>query len=572
MALRKRGKSRFGEGQDPGFLASIVAEPGDDTRRLAYADWLDEHDRPERAEIIRIQCALARLRYDDGDASALQAQEHRLRAQHLPRWRKEMGLSYAGLTRGFVEGFPSSHPHDFLANAEKLFAAHPIHNLALAGGQDMEAGWGAEVAACSYLSRIETLCLPRDRSCDTDLSDFVAVLSSPHLTNLTTLDAGSGHDYGDDVLRELLGTTGRGRKSGVLPSLRKLRRLSLSGMGLTDDGVRAIARSPLAETLTGLDLSQWAGSMHITSAGITALVKSPLWPRLEELNLSWNAFADAESVRILFTSLHRSRIRRLGLRNWDRSARWSGLAEAMAGAPSWGNLEALDLGSARLSNAGLRRLLRSGHLAGLRWLAFDHGLDDKGLRELANCPHIAGLTALWLNNGMLTDRGLRYLAESPFLTGLVYLNVDSTRVRDKGVAEFVRSPNAATLRFLEVPGNLGDEVYEALATSPYTNRLNVVTFGGYVVDGYKATLTDAGVLALTGSTNLPNLTCINLVEEERLTRKGWESLLECERFASVHGHKTAFDERFSKRFPLSRAELAGHTLLRLFPWSYCTYP
>jgi uncharacterized protein (TIGR02996 family) len=557
---------------ESGFLASIVADPGDDTRRLAYADWLDEHDRPERAEIIRVQCALARLRYDD-DASALTAREHRLRVRHLPRWREEMGIRYAGLSRGFVEGFPSSHPHDFLASAEALFAAHPIHNLALCAAQDMEAGWGAGVAACPYLSRVETLCLPKDRSCDTELSDFVAVLSSPHLTNLTTLDAGGGHDFGDDVLRELLGAAGRGRKGGVLRSLRKLRRLSLSGMGLTDAGVRTLARSPLAETLTGLDLSQWAGPMHITAAGITALVKSPLWPRLEELNLSWNVFADAEPVRILFASLHRSRIRRLGLRNWDRSARWSGLVEAMVKARSWGDLEALDLGAERLSNAGLRRLLQSKHLAGLRWLAFDHGLDDAGMRELANCPHLAGLTALWLSTGTeLTDRGMKYLTDSPFLTRLVYLNVDCTRVRDKGVAEFVRSPNAARLRFLELPGNLGDEAYEAIATSPYANRLNVVTFGGYVSDGYKGRLTDAGVLALTGSTSLPNLTCINLVEEERLTRKGWESLLECERFASVHGHKTAFDMRFRERFPLSQAELAGHTLLRLFPWSHFTYP
>jgi uncharacterized protein (TIGR02996 family) len=555
---------------DLGFLASIVAEPDDDTRRLAYADWLDEHDQVERAETIRVQCALARLRYDDDAASALQAREHRLLSKHLPQWRKEMGISYAGLSRGFVEWSPFGHPDEFLANAETLFAAHPIRNMGLDGRED--AGWGAEVAACSHLSRIETLCLAPNRSYPMDLADFVAVLSGSHLTNLTTLDVGGGHNYGDDVLRELLGPArGKGgRKSGLLPSLRKLRRLSLSGMGLTDDGVRTLARSPLAETLTGLDLSPWAGPMHITEAGISALVKSPLWPRLEELNLSWNAFTTAEPLRVLFASLHRSRIRRLGLRS---SARVSGLAKALEGARDWGSLEALDLGTWGLSNKGFRQLLKGEHLTGLRWLAFHHGLNDEGLRDLASCPHAAGLTALWLNGGSgeLTDRGMKYLTESPFLTKLVYLNVDCTRVRDKGVAAFVRSPNAARLRFLELPGNLGDEAYEALATSPYTSRLNVVTFGGYVNDGYKARLTDAGVLALTQSANLPNLTCINLVEAN-LMYKGWESLLECEQFASVEGHNTARDVRFRERFPLSRGELAGRTLLRLFPWSFSTYP
>jgi uncharacterized protein (TIGR02996 family) len=33
----------------------------DDTLRLVYADRLDEHDRHERSEYIRVQCEFARL-------------------------------------------------------------------------------------------------------------------------------------------------------------------------------------------------------------------------------------------------------------------------------------------------------------------------------------------------------------------------------------------------------------------------------------------------------------------------------------------------------------------------------
>lgn len=36
------------------FIRAICTDPADDTRRLAYADWLDEHDQPERAEFIRV--------------------------------------------------------------------------------------------------------------------------------------------------------------------------------------------------------------------------------------------------------------------------------------------------------------------------------------------------------------------------------------------------------------------------------------------------------------------------------------------------------------------------------------
>lgn len=42
------------------LLRTIIKNPADDTARLVYADWLDEHGRAERAEFIRVQCELER--------------------------------------------------------------------------------------------------------------------------------------------------------------------------------------------------------------------------------------------------------------------------------------------------------------------------------------------------------------------------------------------------------------------------------------------------------------------------------------------------------------------------------
>jgi uncharacterized protein (TIGR02996 family) len=42
------------------FLAAILAAPEDDTPRLVYADWLEEHGDEAHAEFIRVQCELAR--------------------------------------------------------------------------------------------------------------------------------------------------------------------------------------------------------------------------------------------------------------------------------------------------------------------------------------------------------------------------------------------------------------------------------------------------------------------------------------------------------------------------------
>lgn len=46
---------------DEAFLRAIVARPDDDIPRLIFADWLDDHGEAERAEFIRVQCALAKL-------------------------------------------------------------------------------------------------------------------------------------------------------------------------------------------------------------------------------------------------------------------------------------------------------------------------------------------------------------------------------------------------------------------------------------------------------------------------------------------------------------------------------
>lgn len=49
------------ETERAGFLQAICSKPLDDTPRLVYADWLDDHGEPERAEFIRVQVELAKL-------------------------------------------------------------------------------------------------------------------------------------------------------------------------------------------------------------------------------------------------------------------------------------------------------------------------------------------------------------------------------------------------------------------------------------------------------------------------------------------------------------------------------
>jgi uncharacterized protein (TIGR02996 family) len=48
---------------EKGFLAAIKKNPKDATARGAYADWLDEHDRPYEALLQREKAGLSEVRY-----------------------------------------------------------------------------------------------------------------------------------------------------------------------------------------------------------------------------------------------------------------------------------------------------------------------------------------------------------------------------------------------------------------------------------------------------------------------------------------------------------------------------
>ena len=70
--------------QDEAFLADIVEHPDDDAPRLVYADWLEDHGDPERAEFIRTQCELEpiRDRYEIARAPELHSREEELLRKH----------------------------------------------------------------------------------------------------------------------------------------------------------------------------------------------------------------------------------------------------------------------------------------------------------------------------------------------------------------------------------------------------------------------------------------------------------------------------------------------------------
>jgi uncharacterized protein (TIGR02996 family) len=89
--------------------AAIRASPHDDTPRLAYADWLGENGDPDRAEFIRVQCALAALGTDRRkgrkERPALEAREKKLLSRHQAAWGQRFCEAVGRHGVRFVRGF-----------------------------------------------------------------------------------------------------------------------------------------------------------------------------------------------------------------------------------------------------------------------------------------------------------------------------------------------------------------------------------------------------------------------------------------------------------------------------------
>src|SRR4051812_28174157 len=99
---------------DNPFLRALLAEPDDDTLRLATADWLDENDQPARAEFVRVQVELARGVEDRDRRRHLELRQRDLLVAHDAEWvaplAKVLGLKkgqWGGwvFRRGFAEYF-----------------------------------------------------------------------------------------------------------------------------------------------------------------------------------------------------------------------------------------------------------------------------------------------------------------------------------------------------------------------------------------------------------------------------------------------------------------------------------
>jgi uncharacterized protein (TIGR02996 family) len=275
---------------DAAFLEAICAAPDDDTPRLVYADWLEEHGDRDRAEFIRVQIELARRGECDPSATPLREREYQLLARHerewlahLAPWRATWLRNRAEFRRGFVEEVEVC-PRKFLRRPDRLFASRPIRWLGLREWvNDTQC---ARLARLPLLLRLRWLSFSLGRGVMT--TGLGRLLASPYLANLEGLviDIPSARetDWGIGSIRpEQL------RRLAESPHLGRLRHLSFIDQGIEDEAAEILASSRAFPALTHLDLR----GDGLTDRGAAALAASPHLERLRWLGLEGSGLTAA---------------------------------------------------------------------------------------------------------------------------------------------------------------------------------------------------------------------------------------------------------------------------------------
>jgi uncharacterized protein (TIGR02996 family) len=308
------------------LMAAIIANPDEDTPRLALADWLQEHgDKHDqaRAEFIRLQIAEAGTK-NAAEANALAARAATIHKRHARHWLGPLvalASKYNGdaFKRGLFERWWTS-AGNFLK---------PPH----------------QAAVCEWFPRLGIRSLNLS-----DPTKRVKLLAdSPALawaTHLHWFDA----KIEDDGFEALAAS----------PHLERLTRLTIDKPRCTDAGLKVFARSKGFPNLRalGLPAGLWRGDF--SSLGVRQVLDSDRFPRLDELDLS-GAQAHSVTHRSLWTykSLSRLRVLHLGFDNDMK---------ALAKCPHLTNLEELHVSESTMTDADARTLADNPAFARLKVL------------------------------------------------------------------------------------------------------------------------------------------------------------------------------------------------------------
>src|SRR6187549_75632 len=118
------------------FLKAIVAHPADDTARLVYADWLQEHGDEEQAQFIRDSIKHAGTKPYTKKWQRESERLWRLGCDRGEAWLAPLGIAEARprFERGIAKSVFYEEPADFFRQRDALFRFLPLQHLGIGIG------------------------------------------------------------------------------------------------------------------------------------------------------------------------------------------------------------------------------------------------------------------------------------------------------------------------------------------------------------------------------------------------------------------------------------------------------
>jgi uncharacterized protein (TIGR02996 family) len=480
---------------EPALEAAVIARADEDTPRLAYADWLDEHGDPVRAEWIRVQCRLADLSPAAPDWFDLRERQEELACLLKHRHLTRVGEKY----NRFYFGHQLLNRHD-----EPFRRGFPYFiDCQTSGGE-----WTAdEVRRVSRdLARLVSETTIRGfHSYDAADEHLTQLLSASVCAQLRGLEISPSFEGGNWCER-----AGKFYEAlGANEHLRGIEHLFLYSV-MPEPAVRALTRATVLESVRRLTI----GGLSAPAAALTKLGTAAWFRRLRHLRVTLSAAAPgllvplsaSEELHTLdLPSLPPSAAAKFAAGKWPALARlyFGGAlkatgAKALAKAKFPALVEFHNASAAR--NDDLNELLKGGWVERLRVLNLDgNQIGDAGVKALAAHPVAHELRHLHLGDNTFGKGGLTAIATGfPALTVLDLGSSLKRKATEADTAAFTAALSAP-LKHLNLHGwPLGDTGAKALAANPALaglTRLNV--------DG--CNIGDAGAKTILASPHLRNV-------------------------------------------------------------------
>lgn len=485
---------------------AILANPGDDTPRLVYADWLEENGSPEEAEFIRADCRLEAITPDDAEYTDLLDRREELRLwliAHAPGPQLTLPhlLSFEGGSSWWVRTY-RGFPRFLEYSGYQRTGLKPMRELAAALQQAFQ------ILPTRWL--VVRFLTPKQ---------LAELLKQPEVAGLERL--------GVQMYTSNQQLDGVAQVIANCPHLRNLRGLYL-WFEIDEAGAQALARSEHLGQLRTLAVQ----ADYLTPAAISALVGANWFGGLRELrfedNLSTEAFEElcrSQPLPALHTlSLTNTQfpvsawhtfaaskafpaLSNLDLSRTDMSGgRFAAFAEAR-----WLRLAEINLSACAIGNDGVEALVTAPWIATLSRLELHHSrLTPVGAARITSCRQFGQLQHLDLGYNQLGVSSFRNIAHNPALRGLTALRLlnnsyENTHVTPAQIGRFLADLNMPKLRHLDLSGwALSPDAVKPLTDEKYTSltRLELA----------RCQLTKTATRVLLKAPTLQNLIELNLAD------------------------------------------------------------